>query len=98
MTCREKDNTDDEQELNYLKLQLRMIEVQALPYVSEIEEDLSAGIQRWKLDWAEVENRHRKRRHNYTESWKQQAWKPAQPLETAEGENDVQFSDKPRLI
>lgn len=96
MTCREKNTIDDEQELTYLKLQLRMIEAQALPYMPEVEEDdLSAGIQRWKLDWAEVENRHRKRRHNYRESRKQQAWRPMLPLETVKGENDAQFSDKP---
>lgn len=95
MICREKDTIDDEEELTYLKLQLRMLEAQTLPYVSEIEEDdLSAGIQRWKLDWAEVDNRHRKRRHNYRESWKQKAWRPMLPLETAKGENDAQLSDK----
>lgn len=74
--------------MTYLKLQLRMIEAQALPYMPEIEEDdLSAGIQRWKLDWAEVENRHRKRRHNYSEIWEQQTWRPMLPLETWKGEN-----------
>ena len=72
-----------------------MIEAQTLPYIPKIEEDdLYAGIQRWKLDWAEVENRHRKRRHNCSESWKQQAWRPMLPLETVKGENGAQFSDK----
>lgn len=82
--------------MTYLKLQLRMIEAQTLPYVPEIEEDdLSAGIQRWKLDWAEVENRHRKRRHNYSENWKQQAWRPMLPLGTVKSGNGAQLSDKP---
>lgn len=82
--------------MTYLKLQLRMIEAQTLPYMPKREEDdLSAGIQRWKLDWAEVENRHRKRRHNYSESWKQQAWRPLLLLETLKGENGAWFSDKP---
>lgn len=51
------------------------------------EDELSAGIQRWKLGGAEVvENRHSKRGHNYNrESWKQPAWRPMLPLETVKG-------------
>lgn len=61
--CREKDIADDESELSYLKLQLRIIEIQTLPYVPKNDQDsLAAGIQRWKLDWADVDKRCRKRR------------------------------------
>lgn len=61
--CREKDIADDESELSYLKLQLRIIEIQTLPYVPKGDRDgLAAGIQRWKLDWADVDKRCRKRK------------------------------------
>ena len=54
---------DDEAELNYLKLKLRIIEIQTLPYVPEERQDgLTAGIRRWKLDWADVDRRYKKRR------------------------------------
>ncbi len=54
---------DDEAELTYLKLKLRIIEIQTLPYVPKNDQDgLAAGIERWKLDWADVDKRYRKRR------------------------------------
>ena len=65
---RERDIVDDESELTYLKLQLRIIEVQTLPYWPRKDQDeLAAGIERWKRDWADVDERYRKRR------WKRQA-------------------------
>ena len=54
---------DDEAELTYLKLKLRIIEIQTLPYVPKDDRDgLALGIERWKLDWADVDERYRKRR------------------------------------
>lgn len=80
--CREKDITDDESELSYLNLQLRIIEIQTLPYVPKDDRDgLAAGIQRWKLDWADVDKRCRKRRWK-RENEEQQAWKHGLSLET----------------
>ena len=59
---------DDEAELTYLKLKLRIIEIQTLPYVPKGDRDgLAVGIERWKLDWADVDERYRKRR------WKREA-------------------------
>ena len=61
--CRQKDVVDDEAELTYLKLKLRIIEIQTLPHVPKRDQDsLSAGIERWKLDWVNVNKRYRKRR------------------------------------
>ncbi|MCJ1426223.1 hypothetical protein MMC29_004126 [Sticta canariensis] len=78
----EKDIADDESELSYLKLQLRIIEIQTLPYVPKDDQDsLAAGIQRWKLDWAEVDKRYRKRRWK-REIEKKQVYKPGLSLET----------------
>ena len=80
--CREKDIADDESELSYLKLQLRIIEIQTLPYVPKEDQDsLAAGIQRWKLDWADVDKRYRKRRWK-REIEKKQVYKPGLSLET----------------
>ena len=63
MICRQGDVVDDEAELTYLKLKLRIIEIQTLPYVPQKDQDgLAAGIERWKLDWADVDKRYRKRR------------------------------------
>jgi len=60
---REQDFTDDEPELTYLKLKLRILEIEAAPYVPTRERDsLAEGIRRWKLDWADVDNRFRTRR------------------------------------
>lgn len=42
---------------------------------------LAAGIQRWKLDWADVDKRCRKRRRK-REMEQTQAWKPGLSLET----------------
>ena len=61
--CRQKDVVDDEAELTYLKLKLRIIDIQTLPYVPKDDRDgLAVGIERWKLDWADVDERYRKRR------------------------------------
>ena len=63
MQYREQDVIDDESELTYLKLQLRIIEVQTLPYWPRKDQDqLAAGIERWKRDWADVDGRYRERR------------------------------------
>ena len=60
---REEDAADDEAELTYLKLKLRIVEIQALPYVPEKKKDMiTEGIRRWKLDWADVDDRFRGRR------------------------------------
>lgn len=54
---------DDEAELKYLKLKLRILEIRTLPYVPSGEHDgLAAGVRRWKSDWAEVHKRQRRRR------------------------------------
>ncbi|KAI4121288.1 MAG: hypothetical protein LQ338_006454 [Usnochroma carphineum] len=54
---------DDEAELNYLKLKLRILEIQTVPYVPLDDYDgLAAGIRRWKSDWAEIQRRQRRRR------------------------------------
>ncbi|KAL9031378.1 MAG: hypothetical protein Q9196_000595 [Gyalolechia fulgens] len=54
---------DDEAELNYLKLKLRIVEIQTLPYVPPDDYDrLALGIRRWKADWGEVHRRQRRRR------------------------------------
>ncbi|KAL8825912.1 MAG: hypothetical protein Q9170_007610 [Blastenia crenularia] len=57
---------DDEAELTYLKLKLRTIEIQTLPYVAPDDYDgLAAGIRRWKSDWSEVRRRQGRRRMRY---------------------------------
>ncbi|KAI4136204.1 MAG: hypothetical protein LQ341_005786 [Variospora aurantia] len=57
------DSMDDEAELNYLKLKLRILEIQTLPYVPTDDYDgLALGIRRWKGDWAEVHRRQKRRR------------------------------------
>lgn len=54
---------DDEAELKYLKLKLRILEIQALPYVPQDNYDrLAIGIRRWKADWSEVHRRQKRRR------------------------------------
>lgn len=54
---------DDQSELSYLKLKLRILEIQTLPYVPSKEKDqLAQGIRRWKLDWADVDRRFHARR------------------------------------
>jgi len=60
----EEEIIDDESELTYLKLKLRILEIEAAPYIplQEEESSLSEGIRKWKLDWAEVDNRFRMRR------------------------------------
>lgn len=82
---REQDITDDETELTYLKLQLRIIEIQTLPYVPKNDhDDLALGIQRWKLDWADVDERYRKRRWK-RELDKKQGLEPGLSSSTDEG-------------
>ena len=59
----ETDVLDDQAELTYLKLKVRILELQSFPYVPAREKDsLTEGIQRWKLDWVDIENRFRNRR------------------------------------
>ena len=59
----EADTSDDQSELTYLKLKIRILEIQALPHVPLEEKDsLAQGIRRWKLDWADVESRMHTRR------------------------------------
>ncbi|MCJ1405348.1 hypothetical protein MMC11_008575 [Xylographa trunciseda] len=59
----ETDITDDQSELTYLKLKLRILEIQGLPYIpANQRDDLAEGIDRWKLDWADVDSRFRARR------------------------------------
>ncbi|MCJ1392461.1 hypothetical protein MMC18_005328 [Xylographa bjoerkii] len=59
----ETDIADDQSELTYLKLKLRILEIQSLPHVPTSErDDLADGIHRWKLDWADVNSRFRARR------------------------------------
>ncbi|KAI9793021.1 MAG: hypothetical protein M1833_000842 [Piccolia ochrophora] len=61
----ETDLATDESELTYLKVQLKTLEVQAVNHRPE-EEDamLTEGIRRWKLDWADVDQRFYSRRKN----------------------------------
>ncbi|KAI9822796.1 MAG: hypothetical protein M1832_003029 [Thelocarpon impressellum] len=51
------DLSADQSELMFLKLQLKTVEVQALAYIPAEDKDLTAGIQRWKLDWADIDQR-----------------------------------------
>ena len=65
MLCanRDQDLIDDESELTYLKLKLRILEIEAAPHVPTGEQSsLAEGIRIWKLDWADVDNRFRMRR------------------------------------
>ncbi|KAL8921916.1 MAG: hypothetical protein Q9208_005520 [Pyrenodesmia sp. 3 TL-2023] len=60
---RVSDLVDDEAEMKYLKLKLRILEIQTLPYMPAGDFDgLAVGIQRWKSDWAEVQSRQSWRR------------------------------------
>ncbi|MCJ1472077.1 hypothetical protein MMC13_000723 [Lambiella insularis] len=62
----EADVDDDHSELTYLKLKLRILEIQGLPNVPLAERNsLAQGTQRWKLDWADVDNQFRKRRRKW---------------------------------
>ncbi|KAI4177456.1 MAG: hypothetical protein LQ343_000437 [Gyalolechia ehrenbergii] len=57
------DLMDDEAELNYLKLKLRILEIHTLPHVPQGDYDgLAVGIRRWKADWGEVHRRQSRRR------------------------------------
>ncbi|MCJ1320799.1 hypothetical protein MMC15_006140 [Xylographa vitiligo] len=59
----ETDIADDQCELTYLKLKLRILEIQGLPHIPDNErDDLAEGIHRWKLDWADVDSRFRARK------------------------------------
>ena len=82
MLHREKDIVDDESELTYLKLQLRIIEIQTLPYWPRKDQDeLGAGIERWKRDWADVDGRYRKRRWKRQEN-NEHRWNSESSVET----------------
>lgn len=60
---RENESAKDQSELTFLKLNLRMLEIQAEPYIPKDDKDgLREGIRRWKLDWADVDQRRRARR------------------------------------
>lgn len=60
---RETESAKDQTELTFLKLNLRMLEIQAEPYMLKDDKDgLQEGIRRWKLDWADVDQRRRARR------------------------------------
>ncbi|KAL9614358.1 MAG: hypothetical protein Q9167_001161 [Letrouitia subvulpina] len=88
MAQMQSDIMDDEAELKYLKLKLRIIEIQTLPYVPKQDQDgLAAGIRRWKLDWAEVTRRCQKRRlkRDYGEQEMPSEW-------SYESENDTMES------
>ena len=62
-SCRENESAKDQSELTFLKLNLRMLEIQADPYIPKDDRDgLREGIRRWKLDWADVDQRRRARR------------------------------------
>lgn len=87
VTPRQSDIMDDEAELKYLKLKLRIIEIQTLPYVPKQDQDgLATGIRQWKLDWAEVTRRCRKRRlkRNYGEQEMPSKWSHKSENDTAE--------------
>ena len=59
----------DHSELLFLKLQLRSLEVQAGPLVEQMGEEslLAQGMERWKLDWNDVDERLRSRRDKYAQ-------------------------------
>lgn len=60
---RENESAKDQSEHTFLKLNLRMLEIQADPYIPKDDKDgLREGIRRWKLDWADVDQRRRARR------------------------------------
>ena len=60
---RETESAKDQTELTFLKLNLRMLEIQAEPYILKDDNNgLQEGIRRWKLDWADVDQRRRARR------------------------------------
>jgi hypothetical protein len=49
-----------------LKMQLKAIEVQAAPHIDSVAgESMHADIQRWKMDWQDVDTRLKRRRHLY---------------------------------
>ncbi|KAI9697184.1 MAG: hypothetical protein M1836_004748 [Candelina mexicana] len=63
VTTLESDLEANASALTYLKLQLKVLEVQASPYIPLDDRDgLTAGIQRWKMDWADADMRFRERR------------------------------------
>ncbi|KFY10006.1 hypothetical protein V491_07842, partial [Pseudogymnoascus sp. VKM F-3775] len=57
------DYESTESELNFLRLQLRALEVQGLDYVQfNDDEELTQSINNWKQQWADVEQRTKARR------------------------------------
>ncbi|KAI9879420.1 MAG: hypothetical protein M1830_008551 [Pleopsidium flavum] len=64
----EEDSSKDQLEFTFLKLKLRMLEIQAAPYIPKDGDDgLREGIRRWKRDWADVDQRRRARRRKKEE-------------------------------
>lgn len=60
---RDADYASTESELNFLRLQLRALEVQGLDYVQfNDDEELTQSIINWKQQWADVEQRTKARR------------------------------------
>jgi hypothetical protein len=59
LTCsREDEIQGNESELNYLRLQLKGIEVQCMAYIPEDEDpELLHSIRTWKADWNELRNK-----------------------------------------
>lgn len=56
----------DHSELLFLKLQLKALEVQSLPHLNLAQaHHLHEGVERWKLDWEDVDRRLRDRRGRY---------------------------------
>ena len=71
---REKDAADDTTELMYLRFNLRMLEIQALPFVPRCERDaLTEKVERWKLEWVGCDRRSRKRRRRRETDWQKSA-------------------------
>ncbi|KAI9820591.1 MAG: hypothetical protein M1827_004960 [Pycnora praestabilis] len=53
---------ENRSELTYLKLELKILEIQVSPYIPRDDNDgLKAGIERWKLDWQDVNRRMKTR-------------------------------------
>ena len=53
----------DQAEITYLKFKIRILEMQAIPYIPTRELNaLNDKIGRWKLNWEDIENRFRARR------------------------------------
>ncbi len=65
-------------ELNFLKIQLKALEVQASRYIArEDDKELSEGIRSWKSDWMELDKqlkaRRKRRKEDKGDGW-MQSW------------------------